>query len=169
MLRCPDNIHFPPIVRSVAFVCTGNICRSPMAEALLRSMLTPDIKLKITSCGTLARQGNSATEGTVAAAAEAGLDLVRHSARRISADVLRATDLILTMELQHRDEIFLLAPEAMGKVFSLGCFSRENPSPGREIPDPYGGTLDAYRRSLDEIAACIDNLFVFLRPRLVRL
>lgn len=168
MFSCPEDNDIPPVIRSVGFVCTGNICRSPMAEAVLRSLVAKEADFETVSLGTLARQGNPAMEGTIIAAREAGLDLGGHRATPASPPLLAGLDLVFTMERHHMEDILIMAPELRAKMFSLGCFSSRDPGPAREIADPYGGPLTAYRECLVDIRDCVGNLYNFLLPRLVR-
>lgn len=168
MFSCPRDDDIPPVIRSVGFVCTGNICRSPMAEAVLRSLVPQEADFDVLSFGTLARQGNPAMDGTLIAAREAGLDLSQHRATPASTPLLAGLDLVLAMERHHMEHILIMAPDLGAKVFGLGCFSSHDPSPVREIEDPYGGPLSAYRECLVDIRDCVGNLYDLLLPRLLR-
>jgi len=106
----------------VLLVCTGNICRSPMAEAFLRSAVERRLGGEaplVASAGLIARDGASATPEAVHAAAELGVDVAGHTARRLLADHTRAAAVVVGMAAEHRDEIVLSTPEAVSKTFTL--------------------------------------------------
>lgn len=139
--------------RRVLFVCTGNSCRSPMAEALARKVLAElagcpqealaDRGFLAESAGLFAGYG-PASPHAVEAVRERGADLSRHAARQLTADMLREADAVFVMTRAHREQAAEMAPEAAGRIRLL------SPS-GEEIPDPVWGTLEAYRRCAAEI------------------
>ncbi|OLS51297.1 arsenate reductase/protein-tyrosine-phosphatase family protein [Rhodovulum sulfidophilum] len=111
-------------------VCAGNICRSPVAAAMLLA-LRPDAELS--SAGLVAEPGRAADPLTAAAALDLGIDLSGHRARRFSAAMGRETDLILAMTQRHCEDIVRIAPELTGRTF---LFDHWCGATG--IPDPYG-------------------------------
>lgn len=140
---------------SVLMVCTGNICRSPMAEGILRRMLPERLKpvVSIGSAGTHGLHGNRADPFAVAAAASHGADISSHRARLLDAALVRSVDLILAMENIHLSSINSLLFWRCSSAHLLGEFAaqRENP----EIEDPYGAPLIAYETCASEIVACM--------------
>ncbi|MBN2906931.1 MAG: low molecular weight phosphotyrosine protein phosphatase [Rhodobacteraceae bacterium] len=110
-------------------VCTGNICRSPLAEAALRRACPGRT---VSSAGLHALVGHGIDPDSAAAAATLGLPLSAHSARQLTEEIAREADLILVMQTHHRDEIMHLWPHFTGKTFLLGQFEA-----AKEIPDPY--------------------------------
>jgi protein-tyrosine phosphatase len=107
---------------SILVVCSGNLCRSPIAEAILRSLLTErfgSAAPSVSSAGTIARRGAPATEDAILVAAEHGLDASSHAATVLEAHVLGEPDLILAMAAEHRDEISALDPTARSRTFTL--------------------------------------------------
>ncbi len=107
---------------SVLVVCTGNVCRSPVAEGMLRAglqaRLGEDAPL-VASAGTAGWEGSGATPESVAAAAERGVDISGHTARRLLAEHVAGADLVLAMAAEHRWEVVRLLPEAASRTFTL--------------------------------------------------
>ncbi len=149
---------FETAAELVVFVCTGNTCRSPIAEALARDLtarrlgVTADEVLScgysFTSAGTSTYDGMPASENSVLAAAEIGLDLNGHLSRQIDHDLVRRADKIYCLGDSHRRAILAEMPEVADRVHLLRA-------DGHDIADPYGGELQHYRRARDEIRAAI--------------
>jgi len=107
---------------SILVVCTGNICRSPIAEGLLKAELLRrfgDGAPQVSSAGTAGSEGSPATPEGVLAAGELGVDTSAHRARRVRGDLLREADLIVCMAGEHRDRLTLQLPEVAGRTFTL--------------------------------------------------
>lgn len=141
----------PLAPRRVVLVCTGNTCRSALAEALLRRALEERgvTDVDVSSAGTGAWEGAPASEGAYLVGLESGLDLSGHRARLLTGDVVSQSDLILTMARHHRARVLELGAE--GRVHLVGDFAgRSDGSP--EVADPFGADLDVYRQTRDELA-----------------
>ena len=110
------------MIQHVLFVCTGNICRSPLAESLLeRALKDRGLEVQVTSAGTGAWDGAPASEGAYLVGLERGLDLSGHRARLLTRELVEVADLILTMARHHRARVDELGGE--GKVFVLGEYA----------------------------------------------
>jgi protein-tyrosine phosphatase len=121
----------------VLFVCTGNICRSPAAELLFRARLD-SLPVRVSSAGTSGLSGHDVDAPTAYALRERGIDPSPHAARRLTADMIAAADLILTAETAHRSVVVQAEPLAFRRAFTIREFARlgaglpelaEDPSP----------------------------------------
>ncbi|HBR1047238.1 TPA: protein tyrosine phosphatase [Klebsiella pneumoniae] len=128
---------------SILVVCTGNICRSPIGERLLRDLL-PD--KKIDSAGTGAMVGHSADPEAIKIAERHGLSLDGHVGCQFTARMALQYDLILVMEKVHFEQIGKVAPEARGKTMLFGHWKNQ-----RDIPDPYRKSEEAFASVYDLI------------------
>jgi protein-tyrosine phosphatase len=108
-------------VLRVLLVCTGNICRSPLAHGFLadRSLRYLGGRIAVRSAGTWARDGGPATAEAVAAGTEAGIDIAPHRSSRFRADLADWADLVITMTAEQRDEVLAVSPGARTKAFTL--------------------------------------------------
>jgi len=137
------------MIQHVLFVCTGNICRSPLAASLLeRALKSHGLEVEVTSAGTGAWDGAPASEGAYLVGLERGLDLSGHRARLLTRELVEEADLILTMARHHRARVDELGGE--GKVFVLGEYAGKG---GDEVSDPFGGELTVYRDTAQELEA----------------
>ena len=135
------------MIRHILVVCVGNICRSPMAEALLRRELRGQDGITVESAGLGALVGHPASDYSVELMAEMGIDITGHRARQIHPDMVRDADLVLVMEAGHKRAIDDADPSARGKVYRLGEWQDRN------IDDPYRQARVAYEEALEDIEA----------------
>lgn len=150
-------------ISNILFVCIGNICRSPFAQGLFTKLMhQEEFKgFHAESAGLLALPGNSATFLAQKVAAEYGVDMDGHKAKRISRELVDWSDLVLVMEKSHKDELMADFPEATEKTFLIRRFARFG-SRNRGVADPYGLQYDAYRFCYldieDAILGLLDHL-----------
>lgn len=142
-------------VKRVLVVCTGNICRSPLAEAWLQGAW--GAAAQVESAGTGALVGHAADPFAIQVAALSGLDLSSHRARQVDLKMLRTADLVLAMEASHRDFLIRMAPWATGKVWRFG--QRE----GLDIEDPYRCALDKFESVFQSIQRQGQNWLSFVK------
>ncbi|WP_206811221.1 low molecular weight protein arginine phosphatase [Paradesulfitobacterium ferrireducens] len=127
------------------FVCTGNTCRSPMAAALAGQIFGADAE--IGSAGTDAWEGSGASQEAMTVMQERELDLSVHRSRRVSREEVAAADWVLPMTKAHELRLKALFPEYEHKIVRLGEWS-DHP---RDVPDPWGGSVEEYRACASEL------------------
>ena len=131
---------------SIIFICTGNICRSPMAEALLRTrfMNISQSGIQVTSMGTRGLPSCPAAPEAALVCKEHGIDLSDHRSRSLIPEELHEADFIFTMDLPQRDFLKGIFPKLGSRTFLLGSWPGKENRKG-EVEDPYGGTEEDFR------------------------
>ena len=141
-------------MKRILFVCTGNICRSPLAAALLQRALTERgaAEIEVSSAGTGAWDGAPVSEGAYLVGLERELDLSAHRARLLTRDLVERSDVILTMARHHRARVDELG--GGGRVFVFGEYAGRS-GDSAEVSDPFGGDLNIYRETCVELAELV--------------
>lgn len=138
------------MLSSILTVCTGNICRSPMAEVLLLDCLK-DEKVAVSSAGLMALVGQPADPLAITLLAERGLDATGHRARQITTEMAMGAELILVMELWQQRDLERNIPQVKGRVFRLGHWRKF------DIIDPYRKGRESFEEALSAIERGVNN------------
>src|ERR1700727_1161652 len=137
-------------MRTVLFVCTGNICRSPMAQGLFADLIRGRRDIEVTSAGIGAGAGQAPSPHAVDVMREINLDIRQIRSKPLMAELVRKADFIFVMTYGHLDSMLLLFPSAAEKTFLLREFETDLPVMERELPDPIGQPKDVYRECRDQ-------------------
>ncbi len=137
-------------MKRILFVCTGNTCRSPLAEGIARKILVDRLRddVDVSSAGIDAWDGGAATDEALLVGIERGLDIGSHRSRKLTREIVRDSDLILTMSPQHLTVARRLGGEEKTHLLSQYASAGES---DRIIRDPFGGDLEAYRSTADDL------------------
>jgi glycine hydroxymethyltransferase len=149
-------------MKTILFICTGNVCRSPMAEALFRRAAAGRGTFQVISAGLGAMDGQPPTTHSVTAMRELGLDITGQRSQMLTADLVRQADYIFGMTHSHVDAIELLYPQAAEKTFLLREFDDTLEEFEKDIPDPIGGAYLVYEHCRDQIEQGIASLLKFM-------
>jgi RpiB/LacA/LacB family sugar-phosphate isomerase len=149
-------------MKTILFLCTGNVCRSPMAEGLFRHAVRGRGEFRILSAGLGALDGQPPSPHSVQAMKEIGMDISGQRSRALTAELVRSADLILGMTHGHVDTVQLLYPQAAEKTFLLREFDETLEPYEKDIGDPIGSSYHVYVDCRDQIEQGIATLLKFM-------
>jgi len=141
-----ENILDAEKAKSVLFVCTGNTCRSPMAEGIFNSMFKG---VYVSSAGLAAFDGEPASENATLAMKNMKIDISSHRARKMKMEILDDADIVLTMTKGHKAIL-----SGFDNVYTLSEFVGEK----SDIPDPFGGSLEDYTNCAENLKELISKI-----------
>lgn len=142
----------------ILFVCTGNTCRSPMAEGAMRMLLEKERPgaFRVMSAGTAAATGFPATMYAIEAAKVWGVDISNHASQPLTKDLIDRADLIFAMSPSHLEQVLKLRPSAKEKTYLLKNFPDSSPD-GEGVADPIGQSLEKYNETFLEIGEYLNK------------
>jgi protein arginine phosphatase len=141
----------------VLFVCTANICRSPMAQAIFDALAEDaGLSFRAESAGTAALDGRTIAPNAIAALEEVGIYPVPHRARRASAAMVGKAELVLAMTPGHAATLSRLHPESAARIYTLPEYAMGVKDQG--ISDPYGLTMSAYRSTVRQLYEHVERV-----------
>src|SRR5881296_3438461 len=149
-------------MKTILFVCTGNVCRSPMAEGLFRHAAKGRGDFRVFSAGVGAIEGQPPSAHAVQALRELGIDISQQLSRMLTAEVVNQADYIFGMTHGHVDAINLLYPQAVEKTFLLREFDDTLDVFEKDISDPIGGSLEVYLECRDQIEQGLASMLKFI-------
>ncbi len=149
-------------MKTILFLCTGNVCRSPMAEGLFRHAVKGRGDFRVLSAGLGALDGQPPTQYSVQAMKEIGIDISHQRSRALTTEMVRSADYIFGMTHSHVDTVALLYPQAAEKTFLLREFDDSLESYEKDISDPIGSPYLVYVACRNQIELGIATLLKFM-------
>src|SRR5215471_3127137 len=149
-------------MKTILFVCTGNVCRSPMAEGILRHATRDRGDYRTLSAGLGACEGQPPSPNAVLAVRELGIDISSQRSRPLTPELVQQADYIFGMTHSHIDTVSMLFPQAAERTFLLREFDETLDFFEKDISDPIGGSYEVYANCRDQIEQGIASLLRFL-------
>ena len=148
------------LAMNIYFVCTGNTCRSPMAEAILKNKKLPNVNVK--SAGIYALEGGEMSENARAVLREENIQH-HHVSTQINAQDIEWADLVLTMTIAHKEMVQRTFAEAKAKTYTLKEYV--TPYSSQDVFDPFGGDLHMYKQTFQELKRLIEQFEILQKKR----
>ena len=142
-------------MKRILFVCTGNTCRSPMAQAFANDTFKAQgLLLKALSCGVYASVDSPASANSVAVMTEHGLCLSAHKSKLVQEKEMKNAEVVIAMTKGHKTHLLGMFPQHEGKIFTLLEMCEES----GDVADPFGGCMEVYKKCGDQIKKYIDKI-----------
>src|SRR5947207_8915293 len=149
-------------MKTILFVCTGNVCRSPMAEGIFRQAVQDRGQYGVMSARLGAMEGQPPSIYAVQAVRDLGIDISSQRSRMLTPEMVQQADYIFGMTHSHIDTVMLLYPQAAEKTFLLREFDETLDIFEKDISDPIGGSYEIYLNCRDQIEQGIVSLLRFI-------
>jgi protein-tyrosine-phosphatase len=149
-------------LKNVLFVCTGNTCRSPMAEALFRELVRDRADYQVASAGVAAAPGMPASKHTTALLTDRGLDLSGFQSRMLDREALEQATHVFAMSSHHMAAIADEFPEQVDKIYLVSEFAAEDDLRGKDVSDPFGQGRSAYEETLRDLERMLPSLLAYI-------
>lgn len=150
---------------NILFVCTGNTCRSSMAEGIFKHLIKEKNieNINVSSAGISAFEGEMANEKAIFTLNKKGIDILNHKARQLTKEIVENSNLILTMTNNHKSMILNVLPQFSHKVYTLKEFAliinnEEINEKSLDIQDPFGLSYEFYEKTAEEITEQIKKI-----------
>jgi len=143
----------------IMFVCTGNICRSAMADWLLKERLKENKQdIQVYSCGIQAYTGESATNYSIQTLKKHGIDGKKHRATNVKDSCIKECDLILCATINHKMALIRMYPEKQDKIYTMKEYAFPEEKEDLDIADPWGYDLQTYENCFIQIEKCVTEI-----------
>ncbi len=151
------------VLKHVLFVCTGNVCRSPMAEMLFRELVSELGDFKVSSAGVGAMPGQPASQHTADLLRAEGIDPANFKSQPLTYELMRDATHIFAMSAQHLLVMEHDFPELMDKAYLVTEFAADDKLRGRDVADPIGMGRKAYEETRDMLRACLPSVAAYIK------
>lgn len=147
-------------IKNIMFICTGNICRSAMAEGLLKKMLKDKgiTNVEVCSAGIYAETGSYASDEAIEVMKDYDVDLIPHRATNIRESNIKNMDLILCATMSHKMNIKVAYPELASKIYTIKEYAYGEDTLDKDISDPWGYSEVVYRKCAKEIEDALNKI-----------